>query len=93
VKAFLILFGSMSLRHGASPGCGWKIRPPDMEVAGNITNKQSLTADKGWSCCLWGLSEGLKLRTVKKNSLLRNVTQGFGIGRILWDDLGNGKRI
>jgi hypothetical protein len=34
-------------QHGASSGCGWRRRPSDVEVAANILNKQSITADKG----------------------------------------------
>jgi len=33
-------------------GCRWKRQPPDMEGTANILNKQSWTADKGWSSSL-----------------------------------------
>jgi len=44
----------LSPRHGASSGCGWRRRPPIWTVAANILNKQSRTADKGWSFSLGG---------------------------------------
>jgi hypothetical protein len=47
-------------------------------IAANTLNKQQRTAEEGWA-----------FLAVKK-SLLRNVTRGFGNGRI-WNDLGNGK--
>jgi hypothetical protein len=43
-------------------------------VAVNILNKQSQTADKGWSSSL-GLGKGLTTPHCKKKSLLQNVTQ------------------
>jgi hypothetical protein len=43
-------------------------------IAVNILNKQSQTAEKGWSYRR-GLGMGLELLTVKKISLLRNVTR------------------
>jgi len=44
-----LIRGPLSPRHGASSGCGWRRRPPIWTVAANILNKQSRTADKGWS--------------------------------------------
>jgi hypothetical protein len=47
-------------------------------LAANILNNmQSRTADKGWSSSL-RLREGL--RTHRKSRLLRNITQGLGLG-------------
>jgi hypothetical protein len=37
----------------------------------------------------WGVGEGLTIPQREKSSLVRHVTQG--LGRILWNDLGNGK--
>jgi hypothetical protein len=52
-------------------------------VAANILNKQSRTADKGWSSSL-GVGRGAKkLLIVKKISLLLNVKNGLGLGRII----------
>jgi hypothetical protein len=51
-------------------------------------NKQSLTADKGWSSSL-AVRQGVNNSTPKKIRLLRNVTRG--LRRILWNDLGNGE--
>jgi hypothetical protein len=45
-----MISGSLSPRHGASSGCGWR-------VAANILNKQSRTANKGWSSSL-GVGRG-----------------------------------
>jgi hypothetical protein len=47
---FYFLYDVQLPRHCASSGCGWR-------VAANILNKQSLTADKGWSSCL-GVGRG-----------------------------------
>jgi hypothetical protein len=71
------VFKDLSSRHEASLGCGWRRQLPDIEIAANILNKKSLTADKRWSSG-WVLGEGL-----------RNVTQG--LGRIHFNDLGKGK--
>jgi len=55
------------------------------KVVANILNKQSRAADKGWSSSL-GVGRGV---IAVKISLLRIVTQGIRIGRILWNDVGN----
>jgi hypothetical protein len=39
----------LSPRHGTSSGFGWREVLWVRRVAGNIFNKQSLTADKEWS--------------------------------------------
>jgi hypothetical protein len=41
--------GPLSPRHGASSGYGWREVLQLRRVAANILNKQSRTADKGWS--------------------------------------------
>jgi hypothetical protein len=46
------LGGSLSPRHGASSGCGWREVIRVRRVAANILNKQSRTADKSWSSSL-----------------------------------------
>jgi len=48
---------SLSPRHGASSGCGWRRRSPIWRAAVNILNKQSQTADKGRSFSL-GVGRG-----------------------------------
>jgi hypothetical protein len=64
-------------------GDGLQIR----KVPANILNKQ--TADMGWSFSLWG-GRGVTIPH-RKNSLLRNVTQGLGLGRILRNALSREK--
>jgi hypothetical protein len=51
-------------------------------VAANILNKLSRAADKMWSSCL-GVGQGDN-SSPQNTSFLRNVTQGFGTGRIHW---------
>jgi hypothetical protein len=71
----------------------WRVRrlrlevsPPGKEVAANMFNKHSRTADKAWSS-RWGLGVGPQPFTVKTFYLLRNVSKGFGPGLILWYEL------
>jgi hypothetical protein len=46
----------------------------------NILNKQLWTADKGWPSSL-GVGQGANnSHRKKKNSMLRNVTKGLGLG-------------
>jgi hypothetical protein len=52
-------------------------------VAANILNKQSRTANRGWSSGL-GVGRGTNNSLPYKISLLPNVTKGLGSGRILW---------
>jgi hypothetical protein len=52
-------------------------------VAANILNKQSRTADKGWSSSL-GIGRGLTTPHRKTRNTLRNVTKGIGIGQNRW---------
>jgi hypothetical protein len=44
---YVLLVGCLLPRHGTSSGCGWRRRPPDVEVAANVLNKQSRPADSG----------------------------------------------
>jgi hypothetical protein len=44
-----VVSGSLSPRHGASSGCGRRNGLQIWRVAANSLNKQSRTADKGWS--------------------------------------------
>jgi hypothetical protein len=43
-----VISGSLSPRHGASSGCGWRNGLQMWRVSANILNKLSRTADKGW---------------------------------------------
>jgi hypothetical protein len=52
-----MITGSLSPRHGASSGCGWRNGLQLWRVAANILNKQLRTADKGWSSSL-GVGRG-----------------------------------
>jgi len=54
----------------------------DGGVAANILNKQSWTADKGWSSSFW-VGQGANNPSSWKTSLLWNVTHGLWIGRLL----------
>jgi hypothetical protein len=47
-----MISGSLSPRYGASLGCGWRNGLRIWRVAANTLNKQSRTADKGWSSSL-----------------------------------------
>jgi hypothetical protein len=52
-------------------------------VAANILNKQSRTADSGWSSSL-GVGRGLTTLRRKTQYLLRITTHSLGTGRITW---------
>jgi hypothetical protein len=60
-------------------------------VAANILNKQSRTADKGWSSNLVVGREASNSSSPPGNSFLRNVTQVLGFGRIPWKDIGRSR--
>jgi len=55
-------------------------------VAANILNRQSLTADKGWPSSS-GAERGVNNSSPYKNNLFRNVKKGLGFGRILCNDI------
>ena len=65
-------------------------RPPMWRVAANILNKQSRTADKGWSSSL-EIGRGADNSSSYKLTLLRNRYTCFGPGLLLWYDVRNGK--
>jgi len=50
---------SLSPRHGASSGCGWRNGLQYGRVTANILNKQSRAAETGWSSSL-GVQRGVK---------------------------------
>jgi hypothetical protein len=60
-------------------------RPPVMEVAANTLNKQSRTADKGWSST-WGLDEVLTTPHRKKFDVAKHLTKS----RAFWLRIGTG---
>jgi hypothetical protein len=55
--------GPLSPQHGVSSGYGWR-------VAVNILNKQSQTAEKGWSSSLGGGGLGMGLTTLHHKKLI-----------------------
>jgi hypothetical protein len=61
-----MLGGSLVTTASASSGCGWRESVQIRRIAANILNKQSRTADNGWSSRL-GVGRGA-------NNHLKNVT-------------------
>jgi len=62
---------------------------PIWSVAANILNKQSRTADIGWSYSL-GVGQGVNSSSLLNCILLRNIhRQSLGPGLIVWYDLSN----
>jgi hypothetical protein len=82
--------GPLSPRHGASSGGGWREILRLRRVAANISNKQSLTVDKGGPPAC-GLGVWLTTSHRKTFLLLRNVSKRLGPGLILWHDLSKGR--
>jgi hypothetical protein len=74
--------GPLTPHHSASSGCGW--------IAANMLTKQSRKANKGWSS-IWGIGCGRYQVLTMKHSLLRNVSQGLRLRRILWNHQNNGE--
>jgi len=66
-------------------------RPPIWRVAANILNKQSRTADKGWSASL-GVARGATNSSPQKLTMLRNISQDLGLGLVLRSDASSGNR-
>jgi hypothetical protein len=64
--------------------------PPIWNVAANILNKESWTADSVWSST-FGVGRGVSKTLRKKLALLRNAHTFLGPGLILWYELRNGK--
>jgi hypothetical protein len=87
VARMAVLSGSLSPRHGATSRCGWRNGLQLWRVAANTLNKQSRTADKGWSssCGGGGLGEVLTTPHRKKIMMLRSK-KSLGPGQILWYD-------
>ena len=71
-----------SSRHGASSGVGWRNGLQILRIAANILNKQSQTANRGWSSA-WGLSDVLTTPLHKNLTMLRTIKKSLGTGLIL----------
>jgi hypothetical protein len=52
VLEYAVISGSLSPRHGESSGLPMDERPLMWRGAANVLNRQSRTADKGWSSSL-----------------------------------------
>jgi len=78
----------MSPRHDASLGYEYRRRPPNVKGSCEYI-KRSRTTERGIPPD-WELGEGLTTLHIKKIRMLRTVTQCVGIGRIFWNDKGNG---
>jgi len=64
-------------------------RPLIWWVAANILNKQSQTAERGWSSSLW-VGRGANNFSLLQRILLRNIhRQSLRPGLILWYDLSD----
>jgi hypothetical protein len=59
-------------------------------VAANMLNKESRTADSGWSSSL-GVGRGANNPPRKTQYLLEITTHSLGTGRITWHNLSTGK--
>ena len=73
--------GSLSPRHGASSGCGWRNGFQIWRVTANILNTQSRAADREWSL---GVGLGTNNCSPWKRNMLRNISQVHVFGLILW---------
>jgi hypothetical protein len=59
VLVFLVVsLGSLSPRHGASAGCGWKRRPPGMEGSCEYIEQAVADSRRGWASSL-GVERGV----------------------------------
>jgi len=65
--------------------------PAIWRVDVNILNKQSRTADKGWSTSL-GVARGANNASPQKLTMLRNISQGLGLGLVLRCATSSGNR-
>jgi hypothetical protein len=80
--------GPLSPRHGASSGCGWREVLRVRRVAASILNKQSRTADKGWSSS-FGVGRGANNPSPSKFFI---VTKCFKAPRTRTDSLAQPKQ-
>jgi hypothetical protein len=87
-----MISGSLPPQHGATSGCGYRYSLQIWRAAANIMNKQSRTADNGWSSSL-GLNDMLSTPNHKNLTILQNISQGFRLGLNLWYNLSNDRGI
>jgi hypothetical protein len=78
-----VLSGPLSPWHGASSGCKWRNGLQLWRVAANTLNKQSRTADRGWSS---SLKFGRGANNSSPQKMLRNSLQSLEPRPILWYD-------
>jgi hypothetical protein len=81
-----VISGSLSPQHGESIGCAWR---NSFQYRGycEYINKQSWTANKGWSSSL-GFEQGANNSSLWTCILLRNIhAMSFEPGLVLWYDL------
>jgi len=86
----LVIF--LSSRHGASSGCGWRRRPPDMDRGLWIYWLSSHRQPTRYCPPAWGWGEGQTIPHLKKQ-LIMKCWQDLGFGRILCDCVRNETRI
>jgi len=67
-------------------------RPTIWRVTANISNKQSRTADKGWSTSL-GVARVATNSSLQKCLLLRNISQDLGLALRCDVSSGNGSKL
>ena len=80
---YSVISGSLSPQQGASSGCGLGNGLRIWSVDANIFNKQSRTVDMGWSSS-FGLGEVLTSTHRKNWTILRIISQGLGLGLVVW---------
>ena len=83
-----VISGSLSPRHGAYSGCGWRNVLQIRRVAVHILNKQLQTDDKGWSSSL-GVGRDATISSPKNLGMLRIIHRGFRTGLIFRYNLRN----
>jgi hypothetical protein len=79
----LCSFKSLSQWHGASSGCGWRRRPPDMERNLDYIAKVVVDNWQGMASPAWRLG-GLPALHREMDSLILNVIQVLGLDGLLW---------
>jgi hypothetical protein len=92
--SFSILCGS----HHHGMVCSWVAEGGDnlhiWRVIANILNKESCTANKGWSSSMLGLDKGLTTPHHKKPACYEMLHRASELdGWVLWENLGNGKQM
>jgi hypothetical protein len=80
------LHHGMARHQDADGGDGFQV----WRTNSNIQNKKSRITDKGWFSSL-GAGRGAVSPHRKNGTVLRNVKQNLGFGRILWNEIRKGK--